>query len=209
MGFMMTNTVTLYGNTYIKETDLFDKIKKAVKIIPVLERADNLFMRCQEKFSAGEFYREVSMESTCGDMETYHVGITRDKSLRIDASYIGDNGYTFSRSCFRLDYQNIDSSTNIGVSHFSYSALHNSFTLFGNQDFIVQKPFVHDEAWYFQKYTLNELPPESLYIAGTELIHEMSKLDCNFVYTWVNTTFDDNELQNITELLDLLESQYA
>lgn len=210
MGFMMTNTVILNGNTYVKESKFCENIKNAIKIIPILKRADDLFMSIQDKFSAAEFYHEVSMESTINsEMETYHVGITRDKSIRIDASYIGDNGYTFSRSIFRLDYQNIDSSTNIDICTFSYSPLHDSFTIGGNVNYKVLKPFEHDEAWYFQKLTLHELLPESLYIHGSELMKSLNNIQSNFVYAWVNITFNDEELKNITELLDLLESQYA
>lgn len=196
----MTNTATPYE---IKTSELHDRIQYGMKIVPLLKRADDLFMIVQKALTSNGHTSTVIFE------DSYCLEITKDKKLSISHKYMGDNGYPFVRYCFELNYQNIDCSTNIGISNFTFSPLHNTFSLYGNENYLVPKPFVHDEAWYFQKFTLHNLPPEDLYIAGTELMHKVNELDCNFVYIWINLRYNDDELQNITKLLDLLESKYA
>lgn len=203
MGFMMTNTVTQFSNTSLSLSELHDRIQYGMKVVPLLKRADDLFMLAQKSLTENGYNTVVMYE------DSYCLEITKDKKLSISHKYMGDNGYPFVRYCFELNYQDINSSTNIGISNFTFSPLHNNFSLYGNENYLVPKPFVHDEAWYFQKYTLHDLPPEDLYIAGTELIHNISAIDYNFVYIWINLRYDDDELQKITKLLDLLESKYA
>ncbi|EBS4516658.1 hypothetical protein DQT32_04515 [Salmonella enterica subsp. enterica serovar Braenderup] len=199
----MTNTVTQLINASVSVSELHDRIQYGIKIVPLLKRADDIFMLVQKELIANGHNNIVMFENS------YCLEIIKDKKLSISHKYMGDNNYPFVRYCVEINYQNINSSTNIGISNLSFSPLHNNFSLYGNENYLVPKPFVHDEAWYFQKYTLHDLPPEDLYIAGTELIHEISKLDCNFVYMWINLRYDDDELENITKLLDLLESKYA
>ncbi|SOK58313.1 hypothetical protein [Yersinia phage fHe-Yen9-04] len=198
----MTNTV-IVGDTYIKENKLVETLIFSLRIIPLLKRSDELFMSINKDL-------EYSFDSTFhGNEETYTVIIKEDRYINISASYVGDNGYTFNRPIIRIQYQDIDSSTNIGITYFTYSPLHKSFTIDGNNNYVVPRPFVHDEAWYFQKLTQHDLYPESWYIHGSNLMNKLMDLDGNFVYMRVQTGFDEEELQNISNILDLMEIKNA
>lgn len=182
-----------------------NNIEQTHKLLPILKRADDLFL----KFNITRSYELNKIIN--GKLTTFEIVVNKDKILKIESNFFNDNCVRFHRTLLDINYEYpyYENNSCIRLDYMILSPIHNIFTMYGNDNFIVQKPYIHDEAWYFQKSTQFDLPDERLYIAGTELMNAFSSLECNFKDVFIPMGMSDNDLEIISELLDLMENVNA
>lgn len=138
----------------------------------------------------------------------YGLNYVKDKEITCHLCYrVDGDSYYNMHEIFKISFCDISSSTNIQPYCLAYSPLNPDCTLNHNKNFKLRAPYDFDEAQYFQKLTLHDLPDEQDYIEACKILKSIWSGD--FVYIYLNFHNIESHIEYIKKFVDKVELQNA
>jgi hypothetical protein len=181
--------------------DLFLKeLFLAQEMLPLLKRAEKFFLENPRDNVVGYY----DVYSDCGNFLVRYI-----KDYCIQFFMKSTKGFQTLHRTAELHFQNINLGNFVNEDTFSFSPMNKGMKVLGCNDYKLNDDLEHDEAWYFQKMTQVDLPPEEYFIA----VQEVLKLMWEGQYVEITISMDyilgEPHVEEYRKLVQKLEEQNA
>lgn len=142
------------------------------------------------------------------DCDKFRIKSVKDKRVELQMKFESQNHESWHDAAV-IDFCDIRSGNHINNDIFSYSPMNRGMQVLGCIDYSLTDNLEHDEAWYFQKLTQVDLPPEEYF---SEVQRTLENLwEGNFVSLTINMDriFDEPHIEAYRKLVHKMEEQNA
>lgn len=175
-------------DTFLKELILVEQM------LPLLELVENYCITNPD-------FTEI--DSDCGNFRIQHV---KDNCVHFYMKHTSNNHSSWHDAAL-IHFSDINDGNHVNQDKFSYSPMNRGMKVLDCTEYRLDDNFNHDEAWYFQKLTQVDLPPEEYFI---EVQRTMENLwEGNFVSLTINMDriFNERHIEEYRKLVHKMEKQ--
>lgn len=172
---------------FIKELSIVEHM------LPLLNFVDNYCMVNQE-------FKEIT--SDCGK---FRIQYLKDNYICFCMKFTKSNGKESWHDSAVIDFINITERNHINIDKFYYSPINRGMKVLDCVNYRLNDNLEHDEAWYFQKLTQIDLPPEEYFIEVQGVLKNI--WEGNFVSLTINMNriIDETHIKEYRKLVQKME----